>query len=170
MNYPITLKRGWLWLSAALCLGVMLSQAAHVQADQSIDAPTAEYRVNLPLVMMSVQPPTRIQGLHALTSSVPRYGKFEVAFTISTTAENVYYPYDPAAPVDQSGVSVDLLLTAPNGAARQTPCFYYQPVDADLAPVGQADWRCRFAPDAIGTWHYRVQLSDRAGTDTSAGG
>ena len=149
----------------------MLSRTTQVQANQSIAAPTTEYRVNLPLVMSSVQPPvssTRIQGLHALASNVPRYGKFEVAFTISTAAENVYYPYDPTAPVDQSGVSVDLLLTAPNGAARQTPCFYYQPVDANLTPIGQADWRCRFAPDSIGTWHYRVQLTDRAGVDTSA--
>ena len=51
---------------------------------------------------------------------------------------------------------------------KTAPCFYYQPVDANLTPVGQADWRCRYAPEAIGTWRYRVKLIDAIGLAESA--
>ena len=93
MDYRTDIKRSWLWLIVTMWAGVLLGRTGLVQADQSIDAPTGDYRVNLPLVMMSVQPPARIQNIQALSSNVARYGKFEVAFTISTTADNVYFPY-----------------------------------------------------------------------------
>ncbi len=114
-------------------------------------------RVHLPLIVGPVstpqptpQPPTgRIGSIVPLITTVPRYSKFEISFTLSTTATNVYFPYDPAAPYHESGVSVDMLITSPGGVEKTVPGFYYQPVDANLTPVGQPDWRCRTSPEAI---------------------
>ena len=124
--------------------------------------------MHLPPVVITNVPPSRIGPVTPLSSSVPRYGKSEVAFTISTTATNYYFPYDPATPLDETGVSVDMLITSPGGAEKTVPCFFYQPVDANVVPIGQPDWRCRYAPESIGTWRYRIRLTDRAGTSQSA--
>ena len=166
-----------------LCLAALLSVVsvfvfafARVQAARSVIAePPASAssspmipRVYLPLVMTSQPPASRIGPVTALAASVPLYSKFETAFEISTTAHNMYYPYDPAAPLE-SGVTVDMLLTTPDGLTKTVPCFYYQPVDAnDLTPVGVPDWRCRYAPETIGTWTYHIHLIDEAGEAESA--
>ncbi len=116
---------------------------------------------------------------------VPRFAMFELAFEIGdTTAVNPYFPYDPATPLGvtpATGITVDVLLLPPGktdwGDAKTLPCFIYQPVEevgsggtAALLPVGQADWRCRFAPDISGTWRYRVRATDAGGTTESAEG
>jgi hypothetical protein len=41
-------------------------------------------------------------------------------------------------------------------------------VDGTLLPTGAADWRCRLAPDEVGTWHYKVRATDAGGTTESA--
>ena len=134
--------------------------------DHGSTTPQDTYSIFLPLISRA-EPAGRIFGLQPVSTSVPRYGKFEVAFQITTPATNVYFPYDPAAPLNESGVSVDLIVTSPNGVETTSPCFYYQPVDANVVPIGQPDWRCRFAPSTIGTWHYVVRLIDQAGTAQS---
>ncbi len=106
----------------------------------------------------------RISAITVLSPTVGLYNKQEIALMVSTSAQDMYVPFD------QGGVSVDLNLTAPSGASRHTPCFYYQPVDANLMPIGNPDWRCRFAPDEIGTWHFSVSLVDALGAETSSVG
>jgi hypothetical protein len=116
---------------------------------------------------------------------VPRYARFEFAFDITkTTATNPYFPYDPDAPEGiepGSGISVDALLLPPGevdwARARVLPCFYFQPVEAvgsgeDLAlhPMGDPEWRCRFTPDAVGSWRYKVRATDAEGTSESREG
>lgn len=114
---------------------------------------------------------------------VPLYGKFELAFQIgSSVATNPYFPFDADPPPGieaGTGISVDALLLAPGetdwARARTVPCFVYQPVrevgagaSAALLPTGEPDWRCRFAPDRVGTWRYRVRATDASGTAESA--
>ncbi len=143
--------------------------APSAPAPAAVAPTTLRPRVYLPLVGGPLQPSVRrIGSIVPLSTSVPRYGKFEVSFTISTTATNFYFPYDPATPYNKSGVSVDLLITSPSGVEKTVPCFYYQPVDANLTPVGQPDWRCRTSPEASGTWRYRVRLNDAIGQAESA--
>ncbi len=100
----------------------------------------------------------------ALSNTVGLYQKFEIEFSVSTT-QNVYLPYTGA-----TGISVDALITAPNNRVSTIPCFYYQPVDANLIPTGQPDWRCRYAPDQLGTWSYSVKAQDAGGVVQSAPG
>jgi hypothetical protein len=170
----------WINLIALLLMLLLALLAPRIARANPFMSPLAPSvlspRVHLPFIVGAVptpqptpQPTTgRIRSIVPLSTSVPRYGKFEVAFTISTTATNFYFPYDPAAPYNESGVTVDMLITSPGGVTKTAPCFYYQPVDANLTPVGQADWRCRYAPEAIGTWRYRVKLSDAIGSAESA--
>jgi hypothetical protein len=113
---------------------------------------------------------------------VPQYAKFEVAFGVSTTASNPYFPFDPAAPASidpGAGISVDALLLSPGrqdwNQAVRLPCFYYQPVTEAGAgdgltflPEGIADWRCRFSPQVAGTWQYKIQATDACGTSESS--
>jgi hypothetical protein len=168
----------WINLIALLLMLLLALLAPHLaEASPSASPAVISPRVYLPFVVSSgpTLPPTpqptpsgRIGSIVPLSTSVPRYGKFEAAFTISTTATNFYFPYDPAAPYNESGVTVDMLITSPTGVTKTAPCFYYQSVDANLTPVGRADWRCRYASEAIGTWRYRVKLVDSIGTAESA--
>jgi hypothetical protein len=118
-------------------------------------------------------------NVDAQAGAVPRYGMFEAAFQVAgTTATNPYLPYEvntPPGVAPGTGISVDALFLAPGetdwGQARATPCFYYQPVEevgsgqeAALLPVGPADWRCRFAPDTVGEWRYKMRVVDGRGT------
>lgn len=113
---------------------------------------------------------------------VPLYKRFEVAFDITdTTATNSYFPYDPSTPpgVEPStGITVDARFLAPGETnwhnARSLPCFYYQPVEQvgsgagiALLPVGKAEWRCRFTPDVVGDWRYKIQAADDGGSSES---
>jgi hypothetical protein len=175
-----TLKRvlllnliGWLLMLLLIALAPHLAAAHAINAPQAsgqtgVTAPAATYTVYLPLISVPEKSSARIGTITPLSASVPRYGKFEIAFTISTTATNFYFPYDPAAPYNERGVTVDMLIKNPSGVEKTVPCFYYQPVDANLTPVGQPDWRCRYAPETIGVWRYRVRLIDAIGQAESA--
>ena len=64
---------------------------------------------------------------------------------------------------------MDAFLLAPGqvnwGQAQRIACFYYQPYDAGtLVPEGGAQWRCRFTPTMVGTWQYKIQVTDKNGS------
>lgn len=135
-------------------------------------------------------------AVNAYPSTVQQYGKFEVALSVTTVASNPFWPYDPApdANVDPhpnavpagAGVSVDGLFLPPGEAnwnnAVVQPGFYYQDyTDRDasgaqhaysgrtwLVPVGYPTWRVRFAPTSIGTWRFKIRVTDAGGTAESA--
>ncbi|HTP11063.1 MAG TPA: PQQ-binding-like beta-propeller repeat protein [Anaerolineae bacterium] len=108
-----------------------------------------------------IQTSGRLSSVTVLSPTVGLYNKEEISLAVNTSTPNRYLPFE------QGGVSVDMNLTAPSGAARHTPCFYYQPVDANVMPIGTPDWRCRFAPDEIGTWRFTISLQDAMGSETS---
>ncbi len=114
---------------------------------------------------------------------IERYAPFEVAFDITNSAAtNPYWPYEantPAGVPPGVGINVDMSLLPPGSGdwagALTLPCFYYQPVEelgvgaqAGLAPVGPAEWRCRFTPELDGAWQYRIRATDAGGTVESA--
>jgi hypothetical protein len=110
-------------------------------------------------------------SLSLLEGPVPQYDAIEFSPAVTTTAGNPYMPYDPLPPPGVAlgvGATVDALYLAPEAAEwTVAPCFWYQPVeefDGALLPVGEAEWRCRFAPDTVGRWAYKVRVVDVAGT------
>ena len=119
---------------------------------------------------------------------VNRYQKLEVSFSITTVATNPMLPYvaspptgvDPTNYPDYKGVSVDLLTTPDNWTTTyESPCFYYQAFDDQqkvswqggthewMLPLDSYFWKCRFAPNATGSWKYRIRAQDSEGTTTT---
>jgi hypothetical protein len=137
--------------------------ATPTQTSTALPSPTS---TALPNATPTVLPPSggKLGPVVALANTVGLYQKFEIKFTVSTT-QNVYLPYSGS-----TGISVDAVITAPDNRVSAIPCFYYQPVDANLIPTGQPDWRCRYTPDQLGTWSYSVKAQDAAGTGQSAPG
>jgi hypothetical protein len=109
-------------------------------------------------------------ALSLLEEPVLQYDRIEFAPVVTTTASNPYLPYDllpPPGVIPGVGATVDALYLAP-GAAEWTvaPCFWYQTVEefeGTLLPIGEAGWRCRFAPDTLGRWTYKVRAVDAVG-------
>jgi hypothetical protein len=100
---------------------------------------------------------------------IPQFDQLEFSPPITTTASNPYLPYDSTPLLKVTpGATVDALYLSPGADTwRVVPCFWYQPmeeVEGAFLPVGEAEWRCRFAPDAVGRWTYKVRITDTAGT------
>ena len=116
-----------------------------------------------PSATSTTVPPTggKLGSIVAVSSTIGIYQKFEIAFSVNTS-QNVYLPY-----TGTTGISVDAIITAPNNRVSTIPCFYYQSVDANLIAIGAADWRCRYAPDQLGTWSYSVKAQDASGLGQS---
>jgi hypothetical protein len=157
----------WLLLAAT----AMAYSVGRHNASPAHDATSAERRAPI------------IDNLTVLTpGTIERYGRFEISFDVDTVATNLYFPYDASAPAGVEsgvGVSVDALFLAPGEAdwasAHVLPCFYYQPVErvgtgssAALLPLGEAEWRCRFAPQEVGTWSYKITVTDAGGITSSS--
>ena len=167
-------------LCGLLALGLLISCAAATPTVPAL-VPTS-VPTSVPTATSVIEGVDRV-ALEVRTNvgaagAVPRYGMFEVAFAIAeTTAANPYFPYDADTPPGvppATGTSVDALFLPPGeagwGGARTTPCFTYQPweevgsgEEALALPLGEAEWRCRFAPDAVGEWRYKVRVLDGNG-------
>jgi hypothetical protein len=138
----------------------------------------ADAAVPQPLAQAPSIGPVRIQT----TGQISKYAKFEIAFdVVSTTATNPYLPHDPNPPpgiASGAGISVDALFLPPGQSnwttSKTLPCFYYQPVqqlgsgaDIALVPTGKAEWRCRFTPEVVGMWQYKLRAVDAGGAAES---
>lgn len=122
-----------------------------------------------------------ITGITA-ADSCGMYDRYEISFSVSTTASNPYWPYDssPAANTETHpnavpagvGVSVDGLFSGDNWQTTVVqPGFYCQPYTTDPAigsawtyPSGPPVWKIRFAPTSAGVWRYRIRVTDASGT------
>ena len=139
--------------------------------------------------------PTALQivNLQASAATVGLYEKFELTFNINgSVATNPYFPYDPSPPRGVPagvGITVEGLFSPDNWATTIThPGFLYQayerrcivnntivtncPSNGEewLYPMGAPVWKVRFAPQRLGTWRYRVRVTDASGTVQSAEG
>jgi len=135
----------------------------------------------------------RISGIQANASSVGLYEKFELTFSVEgSVATNPYFPYDPSPPNGvpaRVGITVEGLFTPDNWqTVLIQPGFLYQayerrcifdgrPVDPCppngeewLYPQGNPVWKVRFAPQQLGTWRYRLRVTDASGTVESQEG
>lgn len=143
---------------------------------------------NWPMAAVEAGPVESGPAVGPITVQTPgpieKYAKFEVSFDVANTAAtNVYFPYDENTPPgveSGTGITVDALLLPPGETdwnnAITLPCFYYQPMEevgshnrehAGLLPVGEAEWRCKFTPEEIGTWQYKIRATDAGGTAES---
>lgn len=167
-------SRGVLLLLLRLIL--FTAALASLYADQGVPGAATGVNVAAPLT----GGPT-ILGFTLSASSVARYSRVDATFTLSTVYANPYYAYDPADTVaanpgtmtwvGATGVTVDLVLTAPSAAAVVQPCFYMtdylrvQDTGVEILGASSAPhWACRFAPAEVGTYQYHVIATDSGGT------
>jgi len=99
-----------------------------------------------------------IYSLHTNGAKIGRYEKFEVSFNLARTYVN---PFDP------DEVNVAGKFICPDGSTVSVPGFFYQGYvrrmeggAEALVPTGQSQWRIRFAPMQLGTYHCYVEVDD----------
>ncbi len=122
------------------------------------------------LASQTVQAEPSVNGVSS-PLSIGLYQKFEVSFDITTTASNFYWPHDtapnPGVPATV-GVSVDGLFSCNNWATTIVqPAFYFQDYERNgnwLYPKGDPQWKIRFAPNTVGSWKYKIRVTDSSGT------
>jgi hypothetical protein len=121
-------------------------------------------------------------------TSVPRYTKFELTFSISRSYPDgsplPYYYYDSAdtpanntipnrtSPYGADGITINTVFTSPTGKTLTVPSFYYQDYirtrNGSYEVLNKANnppvWKTRFAPAEIGTYNYYITIQDKDGT------
>lgn len=108
--------------------------------------------------------------LELSAEQVPRFTKLEMTLNAQSAGRN---PYDPAE------VDFQIAIKSPSGRRLSVPAFSYQDFERRplsrggasrewLYPVGQSEWKARFAPTEVGTYTCTAVLKDAAGTVQSA--
>ncbi|MCX7841196.1 MAG: DUF5060 domain-containing protein, partial [Anaerolineae bacterium] len=150
--------------------------------------------LNIETPTLSAKPSAlQIENLQANATTIGLYEKFELTFTIrGSVATNPYFPYDPSPPAGVPagvGITVEGVFRHDNSTTEvNQPGFLYQhyerrciydnrivtncPPNGEewLYPIGEPVWKIRFAPQRLGTWRYRVRVTDASGTAQSAEG
>jgi hypothetical protein len=106
--------------------------------------------------------PPAIRNVRASPARVRCFERFEVALSLPDRYPN---PFDP----DQ--VSVRAVFECPTGMPVTVDGFYAQDFYRTLGPTGEATepqgmpvWRVRFTPTIVGSYRYRLLVTDRTGT------
>lgn len=84
----------------------------------------------------------------------PKYEKVELLIAIEGVTATRFYDADPA----RGGLDLSATFVGPNGTWT-VPGFY-----------DGANWRVRFAPDAVGDWSFSLAVQDGGGPDAWDGG
>jgi len=111
---------------------------------------------------------TQSPGLVWLSSEVPRWQKIE---------GRIDWPKKYGNPYDPGEVSVDVLVTAPDGKTFVQPAFWmedftWRPMGRNRGgewfyPRGQPTWTVRLTPTLPGVYQTRVRVKDRDGVAES---
>ena len=116
-------------------------------------------------------------------ASVERWSTEELTFNIlNTAATYVQFPYNPnpvAGLAFLDGITVDGVFWKSDNPSvtYRRPGFLNQAYqrwqksgEEWLYPTGSPVWTVRFAPPALGTWQYRIEVTEAKGTAQSAVG
>ena len=109
---------------------------------------------------------TVISGISQNSSTIGKYTKCELTFTLSRTYTN---PFDPC--------EVDVMVTfhQPDGTDVNIPGFYYKvyapsgsnPETYPNSGAGAISWKARFAPSQLGSYTCDIKVKDVDGTATA---
>lgn len=103
-----------------------------------------------------------IQAVSPLSSTVERYGKFEVRLSMTAGFSNPY---------DYDEIRVTATFTAPDGQQTVVEGFYmdgFEPINPNTgnltaSPSGNG-FRVRFSPQKLGKWSYTIACTNLSGT------
>jgi uncharacterized protein DUF5060 len=106
----------------------------------------------------SVPKTNAIHNLHENAARIGRFELFELSFNLARTYSN---PFDPEV------VDARAHFICPDGTQESAPAFFYQGYQRrrksgveHLTPIGRSQWRVRYAPRQIGTYHYYITVKD----------
>jgi hypothetical protein len=106
---------------------------------------------------------TTISGISQNASTIGRYTKYELTFTLSRTYTNQFDPCE-----------VDVMVTfhQPDGTDVNIPGFYYRAYTVSGSNPEQyttllsTSWKARFAPSQLGSYTCDIKVKDADGTAT----
>ncbi len=112
-------------------------------------------------------------------SQVPNYEKLEITFQVQNSiATNTFFPFDSSPPPgipNSTGITVNAIFTDPQGNSFTDPAFYYQDFNDQvkgnkdwLYPTSNYSWKVRFTPNKVGTWKYKISVTDGSGSSQTA--
>jgi hypothetical protein len=107
---------------------------------------------------------TTISGISQNSSTIGKYGKYELTFTLSRTYTN---PFDPCV------ADVTVTFHQPDGSSVIVPAFYYQSFTVSGSnpetynTPGAIYWKARFAPSMPGAHTCDITVKDVDGTATA---
>jgi len=107
---------------------------------------------------------TTISGISQNSSTIGKYTKYELTFTLSRTYTN---PFEPCE------VDVTVTFHQPDGTDVNIPGFYYRAYTVSgsnpetYTTAGAISWKARFAPSQIGSYTCDIKVKDVDGTATA---
>ncbi len=107
---------------------------------------------------------TTISGISQNSSTIGRYTKYELTFSLSKTYTNNFDPCE---------VDVMVKFHQPDGTDVNVPGFYYvayAPVGSNpetYPTAGAISWKARFAPSQLGSYTCDIKVKDVDGTATA---
>ena len=143
MNFLPDVKKQSLLLM--LLLVVMLSTAC------------GQTTTSVPPTTVPIAAPTTQADLPKVTSvtldrnEVPNYESMEMTVKLESKYTNPY---------DLREISLDGVFTGPDGSVMNVPGFW----------DGEKDWKMRFTPSQVGTWKYKLLITDVRGTSLPSEG
>jgi len=135
----------------------------------STSGTTATSRI---IVTRQISNPT-IKNISANTQTPKTYEKYELTFDVDTVAEQYMFMYDPSPPAGASiysGVTVEGIITKPDGSTATHPAFYMSDVTTsgnNYIDTGMRHWKLRISPQQTGTHQVVLRVTDKSGTFTS---
>lgn len=108
-----------------------------------------------------VKAATTITSISQNSSTIGRFEKFELTFTVSQSYTN---PFDPCI------VDITVSFNEPGGTVATIPAFYYQNFYTSgsnperYTTSGVISWKARFAPSKLGEHSFDITIRDSAGT------
>jgi hypothetical protein len=102
-----------------------------------------------------------ITSISQNATTIGRYDKFEVTFTLSQTYSD---PFDPYI------IDVAVSFSEPGGTTATIPAFFYQNYTVTgsnperYTTAGATSWKARFAPSKPGTHSFDITITDEGGT------
>lgn len=114
-----------------------------------------------------------ISNVSVNTTSPRVYEKYEATFNVSTVADQPMFMYDPNPPVGAeryNGVTVEGIITLPNGQKVTHPAFYNTNSSfsgSKYSLTNTNNWKLRYSPQVQGTHQVSLRVTDASGTATT---
>jgi len=139
-----------------------------------ITATDANGKIGTDRIMITREIDGPAVGNITTNTTTPRvYEKYEVTFDVVTVADQPMFMYDPNPPAGAekySGVTVEGVISLPDGQEVTQPAFYFEGTTRagnNYQLSGIRAWKLRYSPQQIGEHQVSIRVTDASGTLTT---